>query len=475
MKAILNILFIVSYISSYSQVGVAFDNSTYFNLSDGAYLYIDGGSSGDLQLSNSSQIKLDGSISLEGDLTNNATSSFENTATAALFGTLKFVGPNTQTVNGSSVTTLENVTFDNSDATGINLNKSLQVNKIATFTDGVINSTSSNLLQFLSGSSVASVSDASHVNGPVSKAGGTDFDFPIGKGGVYRKAGVYSLSSSETFTAEYFHSFYSHQMVSPLTNVSWVEYWTINRTGTETATVLLSWNPSSLVANGYVNDLLVANYETAAFYSRGGNSFTGDFNNGTLKSNVAQDKFGVFTLGSSSSENILPVELIDYSKVTENNKIEINWVVTNELNLNKYNVYKSFDGINYFYYDNVFYKYSKDIVNTYTYSDIINDKTSYYKIFEEDINGIENYLFTLNSETEKNEGVTILKTKDNIIVKSEEDNIINIEISNINGNIVYKNQIDLSSGSYAVVDLKIYSKGVYLIKYNFKSEKFIIF
>ena len=42
---------------------------------------------------------------------------------------------------------------------------------------------------------MASVSDASHVTGPVNKFGNTDFTFPVGDGTYYRPAAITSITS----------------------------------------------------------------------------------------------------------------------------------------------------------------------------------------------------------------------------------------------------------------------------------------
>ena len=179
-----------------------------------------------IQFSGSGTKSLSGAITASGNLTIGGTATLDVTASnfainlagnwtnsslfSAQIGTVTFNGTATQSITNSAGETFYNLTVNNSTASNaITLGGPVTVSNTMTFTDGHIVSTASNLLTLDVNTTVASVSDGSHVVGPVAKVKNTtaQFAFPVGDGSNYMAASITPTSTtSTTYRAQYFCS-----------------------------------------------------------------------------------------------------------------------------------------------------------------------------------------------------------------------------------------------------------------------------
>ena len=224
-----------------------------------------------------------------------------------------FSGSVDQQIGGSVATIFTDLEISNSGPLGITLNQDITVSSTLTFTDGNLVTSTSNILTMTAGSDVSGVSDDSFVNGPVEKAGTTDFIFPVGKDGVYRPIEISSLSASGTFRAEYFHSdpnasgYNTTSKDVALTRVNSGEFWILDRTvGTPNAIVTLSWDTYSGTIDE-ISSLRIARWDGTAWRNHGNNTAnaTGTVSpgTGTIETSSAVTAFSPFTLSASNSNN----------------------------------------------------------------------------------------------------------------------------------------------------------------------------
>ena len=247
-------------------------------------------------------------ITLAGNWTN--TSTF-----AAQGGTVTLNGTSSQTITNASGELFNNLTVNNStSASAIVLSGPATVNGTMTFTDGHVITTSSNLLTLGAGASVASVSDGSHVDGPVAKVKNTTtkFDFPTGDGTNYMAASVTPTStSSTTFVAEYFsvEQTQGTALGAGVDHISSQDYWFINRSsGSANANVTLVWEYPS-AADSEINNmsqLLVAQWNGTQWTNQGNTATSGAAAAGSITSNaVSSFTQPYFVIGSSTTNNPL--------------------------------------------------------------------------------------------------------------------------------------------------------------------------
>ncbi len=270
-------------------------------------------------------------------------------------GTITMNGATNQTVTNGSGETFYNLTVNKSGGTTLNLNTSpstnLTVTNALTLTNGIVNTTSSQLLTLNNNATASSGNASSYVDGPMRKIGNSPdpFVFPTGDGSIWARIGVDYISGSNAttqFTAQYFDAPYSDLTNDvSLNNASYVEYWTLDQAVTSaTARVQLFWeNGTRSDINSVTADLVVAKYTSPDWASAGQSAITGNTTAGSVTSNNVTS-FSPFTFGSlSSALNPLPVELLSFTANANNDQIELDWATASELNNDFFTIERSID------------------------------------------------------------------------------------------------------------------------------------
>ncbi len=302
-------------------------------------------------------------FSVAGNFTNNGATFNSGTGT----NLITFNGSSAQTIGGSSSTTFNSVTINNSTSTlssaTVTLGNSITINNVLTLTRGYIISTGSNLLNLGSSATVSGGSASSYVNGPVSKTGTSAFVFPTGSGNgtKWARIGIGAPTSSSTFTAQYFFNAASNTSsmagtpTPVLDHVSNLEYWQLDRTsGSGNATVTLYWENASQsqINDCSSNTLRVAHWNGSAWENNNNTvttsgSCTGS-SAGSVTTNGNVTSFSPFTFGSTSNTlNPLPVVLTNFSASVKEQMVLLQWTTACELNNDYFTVEKSTDGLSF--------------------------------------------------------------------------------------------------------------------------------
>ena len=223
-------------------------------------------------------------------------------------GTVSFTGSTTQNIsNGLTAASFNNLVMSNVSASTPQfiLSGDIQISGQLSLTDGVIETSSQNMLFMLNGSTLAGGnSSASFVSGPMSRTGQTDFVFPTGDGTVFARMGISGMSLPSTFEAEYLEQQYSNitSLGAGLNNVSGFEYWALERTsGTQTPKVTYYWEDGARSEIDNLSDLVAVNFETGQWENKGG-SILGTLTSGYVTSINSYTSFLVGGFGSISSD-----------------------------------------------------------------------------------------------------------------------------------------------------------------------------
>lgn len=337
-----------------------------------------------------SELQLHQEINIAGDFINNATFS-------PLGRTVTFNGNTSSTIGGLTTPAIFDDIEQNKTSGTTTLNVPVTINSSLTLTNGIINSSSTNLLTMADDATSSSGNATSYVSGPVKKTGNDAFVFPLGDNSVWARIGISAPSNvTDEFTAEYSTDAYTNtsDLEAPLNNVSEIEHWTLNRTtGTSNLAVTLFWEDGTLSSINNLADLMVARFDGSTWVDEtqaGGT--TGTTSSGTITSQSITS-FSPFTFASlSESYNPLPVEWLSFNVHNTMGTIELNWATGSETNNDYFTVLKSKDG-----------KYFNELLqvkgagnslseNQYsTYDKNPYEGINYYKIKQTDYNGNYKY------------------------------------------------------------------------------------
>ncbi|ALO17078.1 Type V secretory pathway, adhesin AidA [Salinivirga cyanobacteriivorans] len=209
-----------------------------------------------------------------------------------------FNGSSSQEISKSL--TFYDLTINNTNSTtAITLGDPITVNGALNLTDGIVGTSSSDLLIMADGSTLGTAGLQSHIDGAFRKIGSTDFVFPLGSGDVYAPLGITALGVSSTFTAEYNASPYNTSSLDVgLNNVSAVEHWELQRSGTATPKVTLYWEDGDYSGIDDIDPLVVAYFETGTGWTnigQGGSNGTPAAGDITSVEDFATG--GFFTIG----------------------------------------------------------------------------------------------------------------------------------------------------------------------------------
>ena len=183
--------------------------------------------------------------------------------------------------SASSITTPE--TFYNlliNDAAGVNLSSPVSVSNVLTLTEGVLTSTTSNLLTITntSNSGISGGSSSSYVDGPLkwnlpsSFSSVATYTYPVGKNGTYLKYALVNPTTgggAVSAKVEAFDAGSSGSVDGTLSGVN-SEYWLLNTTGNYTGVGKVALTSASVA-----NSSVVARSTGGSYTSLGGSSLSG--------------------------------------------------------------------------------------------------------------------------------------------------------------------------------------------------------
>jgi len=319
--------------------------------------------------------------------------------------TVTFNGSGAQQIAGSASTTFHNFTV-NKSANSLTLNRATRINGSGTFTAGIVNSTSTNLLTFSDDATTTGANNGavpSYVNGPVRKEGNDAFTFPVGKTGAgYRFCGISAPGSTgDIFTAEFFRASASalgsiSAGAAPLHHVSNCEYWDIDEDGpgSPTVDVILSWsNLSNCSILAYVNNaatLCIAHFNGTQWDSYGGlgSAVGAPWPTAGTLTWTGVNTFSPFTLGSTSAAtNPLPVTLVNVKAYRNGSSNKIEWTNLTESDVLVYEVQRSVNGTAFVTMSSLEARRNASNREDYAAIDILNSPVTYYRIKVTGIDG----------------------------------------------------------------------------------------
>lgn len=357
------------------------------------------------------------------------------------------------------------------------------------FVQGVISTTTTQLLVFAAGSSVTGLpGNTSYISGPVRKIGNTAFVFPVGKNGKYAPLGISAPgNATHAFTAEYFDSDpnVNYNVLlkdASLNHISRCEYWDLQRTtGTSNVSVTVSWDSPRSCGINTINDLRLAHWDTnlgtPIWKDMGMSNPLGTTGSGTIRSGSLISSFSPFTLASVSNLNPLPVELISFKVRCKPSEILLEWETASEKNNLFFEIEKSNDGFSWDVVSRLKGKGTTHAHNYYSFSEISQtfNTNVYFRLKQTDIDGGYTYSQIESPENCQNKESKRLNiypnpVEDHFTLEGADRNE-EITIRDITGKLVFKT---LSNGLKTDINVSWLSAGMYIITVGSNSVKKII-
>jgi hypothetical protein len=347
-----------------------------------------------------------------------------------------------------------------------------------TLTNGLLVTTTTNLLTVAAGGVASAVSNASFVDGPMAKVGTTAFTFPVGKSGAgYRTIGISAPSTSSTFRAEFINANSPVGTITGgITKKSACEHWDLARTaGTGTARVTISWEANSSCNGAYVTELsslVVAHLTGGNWVNEGQLSTTGGLTAGTITSNNILTTFSPFALATTAAgtTNPLPVLFDNVKAFEKGTGVQIEWSNLTERDLLSYTVERSTNGRDFTEISRVNPKSNQnDKVDYIDFDASPVSGANFYRVRVDEISGKTIYSKTLRVEV----GVTktgfslypnpVIGKSVTISLTGVRQGQYNVRVINANGQDVYqKTIVNQSTGVTQTLQLpSVIKSGIY--------------
>lgn len=440
-----------------------------------------------------------------GNITVNSTTT--NTITfGSGSGIATITGSNAQTINKTGTSANPNFTrlVINKASNDVTLNTRINITNTLSLIQGLINTSTTNILNMndLSNTSIGNTS--SYINGPMQYAmasnSGTrrSLNLPIGKTSDWRPAVIqvaHTTNTNYTYRAEVFNASaeaLSWTKPATVSHVSYMHYWDIDRFTTSTMAPASSNDlRTSIGVNGPVVTLYYGandgvtdptnltickntNGAPTTWIDIGGTGATVTSGNITSTSSPSSfNSFSRFTLANIiGGINPLPVELVEFSAVKNSKKVDLNWVTASEINNSHFEIERSKDGINFEKFKSVKAHGDGNSSNKQIYNAIDENPysgLSYYRLKQ--IDKDKSYSYSQIQLIEySDKGILIYPNPSNgtIHIKTENQSKLSFIIYNSAGEKVLESMNTISD--YNTIDLSNFSNGIYTIVSDMNGE-----
>jgi hypothetical protein len=430
-------------------------------------------------------LNLTGGINIKGNISVAASQTL--TFTPASANTLTLNGTTPQSINGSGTLTFgPNLNLAINNPAGITLNKPVTLGSAGTLTltNGLVNTTLTNLFTYTGPGAGGGGSVSSHINGPMARTGSTDYTWPIGNATLYRPISVTSLSGSATITASYTEAnpitTFGVSLQLSINHISSCEYWELDDgPSTVTGKVGLQFAGASTCGGpNYVNDpasLLVAHWNGVSFWDDLGVAFVPPPTTTSVTA-AAASTFSPFTVGSSSPFNPLPISLFSFSGYKDGSRNQLRWTTNTELNNRGFEIQRSTDGVNYsaigFVNSQALGGNSVSQLN-YTFTDNnVTGSRQYYRLRQVDFDNQSKLSSIVLIKGDKLVSLTIdglfpnpASTSVNVMIATPNKDKVTLVVTDIAGKSVIQQLVNAETGSNTIpVDISRLSNGIYMVK-----------
>jgi hypothetical protein len=361
---------------------------------------------------------------------------------------------------------------------GIATDNNITINNTLTLTNGIVTANNNSHIK-LTNTNVNALTGGSNtafVNGKLVRAVtvGGNYSFPIGKGIKYANVSLNNITTNTDIGAEYFNTAFANTNTTLPFRVSTGEYWTIEGTNNNiAASIILNYYNGTASGITAPAQLVLAYYNGSQWNNLGQTANTGNEMAGSVTG--AATALGVFTFGTTSSLNPLPVTLISFAaKAINTNTVQLNWASAQEINLKNFIVERGIDGKNFYAIGTV--SSSNNVLGAaYQFVDVAAlNGVVYYRLKCIDVDGSFQYSNTLVVTNNSYAAPVLLQqlnSKARIVFTKEAAYMANV--LSMNGQLLIQ---QIGKAKSAEVNYNHLSSGTYVLQltYNNITSSFIL-
>ena len=171
----------------------------------------------------------------------------------------------------------------------------------------------------------------------------------------------------------------------------------------------------------------------------------------------------------------LPVNILLFSGKLQNNKVVLSWESDNEINFNRYEVERSFNGTDYAAVGSV----KATGVKNYTFTDVadnIKGRRVYYRLKKVDNDGSYTYSEVFTLHIPLNIKFTVYPNPATEFISIQINNNSNekatVQLTDITGKIVFSNTYTLNNG-LITIPVKQFTAGTFMIRLTTQNESYL--
>jgi len=425
-----------------------------------------------------SNLEVSGDILISGTLTANA-------------GLIKIIDDNSS-LSASAPVSLYNLEIaKNSYANTLNLNNSVTVKNILYLTNGII-TTNSNYIIISNPltSTITGHDTQSYINGNLRRYVNStgSYDFPVGTANFYELAQIVLNSSSglNFINAAYHHPHTTTLNISPLNlfvNGNLLEelldygYWTLMPdAGIYNYDVILTSRGQSNPGPTAASHAVIKRPNASSSWVSEGNHNNSTQTSGTGWIQAKRSSLTVFSDFAIAKSNLgsLPVELISFNAILQNNDANLDWTTASEINNNYFQIERSENNISSFKEIGLVYGMGNSNIETnYNFTDInIPEKILYYRLKQVDYDGAYSYSNVISLDNGSVSGdlyiSNILNDNNSLLcsIHNISGNFIDIDIYDITGKLIYTHEHSITESSYLLNITEYLPLGIYFLRVN---------
>ena len=374
-------------------------------------LNVDGGIKVDARHQNTTSIVIDQTSILESGPIDRSTpygSLFMQPTSLLVFN---FDSLTTLPANHASDTNLDefqysNVKLVNTSGSPLQLDGPMILDYSLQIDSGIIQTDSVNIIILKENARIIGGNEDAYIDGPIEKRGTSSelLIVPLGNKGIYAPLEISPITDPNTILRmQFFGDPPPIGSVPPdLDQINEEQHWIIDRIAGSPVDVVMHWDDghaagvSSMEMDSITAvflDPVSSEWTNAGRGTVSGGNATGEA--GSIASDMLGDPPPIgavaVTIGTVSTNSVLPVELLKFRAETEKEEILLNWVTTAEINLSHFELERSVDGVEFTKVSSKTAVGGETKTTHYTYKDKSPELgTNYYRLRSVDLDGSEN-------------------------------------------------------------------------------------